>query len=188
MSGNSEQTRHGTGGKLGEVAGRSNSGKPILHTIDPDFILGIARVSAFGAQKYHMRNFLMAPGMTWSTTYESALRHLFAWWGGEGTDEESGMPHLLHASWNLMALYTYSHRGQYAPGDDRPASLEYLGLSWKDWEARFEEVRTRKPEQETPQDIVNDAKARLDAQGYSGSISLKLAGGENVIPFGEKAS
>lgn len=129
--------KHGINGELGQVAGRSNEGKSIVHTIDPDFILGIARVSAFGAVKYHHRNFLMAPGMKWSSVYESAMRHLLAFWSGEECDEESGLPHLLHASWNLMCLHTYNIHDQYEIGDDRPATIEHFGVHWKEWESKF---------------------------------------------------
>lgn len=113
-----------------------------MHTIDPDFILGIGKISEFGARKYHHRNFLMAPGMKWSDVYESLLRHLFAFWNGEENDEESGLPHLLHASWNMMALYTYSHRPEYSAGDNRPSMTEWDGRLWKDWEKEFEEARS----------------------------------------------
>lgn len=149
---------HAIGGKLGQVAGRSDKGKAILHTIDPDFILGIGRISEFGARKYHMRNFLMAPGMEWSRVYESLLRHLFLWWGGEENDvgpngefgetddpetsmKWSGMPHLLHVAWNVMVLYTYSHRSVYQPGDDRPGVIEYDDGDWKQWRGEFDTAR-----------------------------------------------
>lgn len=155
--------RHGTGGKLGQVAGRSNKGKPIVHTIDPEFILGIARISEFGARKYHMRNFLMAPGMNWSITYDSLMRHLMAWWAGEDDDAESGLPHLYHAAWNLMALSTYARNPVYHPGDDRPSTIEYVGGLWKDWESEFERIRNidtdPKVRCETP--AIDDAPEEL---------------------------
>lgn len=158
---------HGTGGNLGRAAGRSDQGKAILHTIDPDFILGIGRISEFGSRKYHMRNFLMAPGMEWSRVYESGLRHLLLWWGGEEFDmgpngeygetddpetnmKWSGMPHLLHAAWNIMVLYTYSQHEPYEGADDRPGKMEYEGHSWREWRESFDEVRglTKQPEPE----------------------------------------
>ena len=149
---------HALDGKLGKVAGRSNAGKAILHTIDPDFILGIGRISEFGARKYHMRNFMMAPGMKWSDVYESLLRHLMAYWGGEELDlgpngefgptddpdtnmKWSGMPHLLHVAWNVMVMYTYSRHEAYAPGDDRPAVIEQSGGLWTDWNHAFDVAR-----------------------------------------------
>jgi len=130
-----------------------------VHTIDPDFILGIARVSEFGARKYHMRNFLMAPGMPWSQVYGSLMRHLLKWRGGEELEvgpngqfgpypdnpeidmKWSGLPHIHMIGWNVMVLATYSLRAPYQPGDDRPSTIEYKGGIWKDWEAKFEAIR-----------------------------------------------
>lgn len=189
---------HGIGGKLGKVAGRSDGGKAIVQTIDPDFILGIARVSEFGARKYHMRNFLMAPGMPWSQVYASLMRHLMLWWGGEELDvgpngeygpypddpeidmKWSGLPHIHMVAWNVMVLCTYQ-RPVYSPGDDRPSVLEYVGGIWKDWEAEFNEIREldQNPEPDhpeksadTPESIVKEMKARLQALGYEGSLTL----------------
>lgn len=160
------------------MAGRSDKGKAILHTIDPDFILGIGRISEFGARKYHMRNFLMAPGMEWSRVYESLLRHLFLWWGGEELDigpggefgptddpetdmKWSGMPHLLHVAWNVMVLYTYSHRAPYQPGDDRPGVIEYDDGDWKEWRAEFDIARDQvNSARISPETISNYHKAK----------------------------
>lgn len=193
---------HAIGGKLGKVAGRSNAGKSILHTIDPDFIVGIGRISEFGARKYHMRNFLMAPGMEWSAVYESLLRHLMAYWDGEELDlgpngefgetddpatnmKWSGMPHLLHVAWNVMVLYTYSRHSVYADGDDRPSKIERLGEEWVAWKDTFDEARglnEKKPEADpdsvrpivdTPQGIVAEMEQRLKALGYSGTTNYE---------------
>lgn len=154
----SDTKKHGTGGKLGEVAGRSSGGKAIMETIDPKFILGIARVSEFGARKYHRRNFLMVPGMPWSEVYGSLMRHLLAYWAGEEFDigpngeygptddpetdmKWSGLPHIHMVGWNVMVLSTYYENSVYSSGDDRPSSLEYAGEKWKEWEATFEKIR-----------------------------------------------
>lgn len=129
-----------------------------MHTIDPNFILGIAKVSAFGAKKYHMRNFLMAPGMKWSQVYDSLMRHLMAYWAGEELDvgpngefgetddpatnmQWSGLPHIDMVAWNVMVLCTYRSHAVYHPGDDRPSSLEYDEGLWKEWEERFRSIQ-----------------------------------------------
>lgn len=189
---------HGTGGKLGKVAGRSNSGKSIVHTIDPKFILGIAAVSEFGARKYHMRNFLMAPGMCWSDVYGSLMRHLMAYWSGEEFDlgpngesgetddpdtnmKWSGLPHIDMVAWNVMVLCTYRNHVVFHPGDDRPSSIEYDGGIWQDWKNEFDAIRgiDASPEPvieektitaETPAQIVEDVKRRLIAAGYDGVV------------------
>lgn len=137
------EPEHGLGGNLGQVAGRSNQGKRIVHTMDPDFFVGIGRISAFGAKKYHLRNFLMVPGMAWGTVFDSLIGHLFAHWGGEDLDEESGEPHILHAAWNIMVLYSYWHNPVYHPGDDRPSKIEYAGKDWKEWKATFDAIRLK---------------------------------------------
>jgi hypothetical protein len=158
MTSDTTTPEHGINGQLGRVAGRSDKGKPIMHTIDPNFILGIARVSAFGAKKYHMRNFLMAPGMRWSQVYDSLMRHLMAYWAGEELDvgpngefgetddpatnmQWSGLPHIDMVAWNVMVLCTYRNHSVFHPGDDRPSTLEYDGGIWKEWEAEFDAIR-----------------------------------------------
>lgn len=138
-----------------------------MHTIDPGFILGIAKVSEFGARKYHMRNFLMTPGMLWSSVYESLMRHLLAFWDGEEfdlgprgefgpTDDEetnmkwSGLPHLHHVAWNVMVLCTYSRHEQYAPGDDRPSMIEHSGLVWELQNHQFREAQIANVDRRAP--------------------------------------
>jgi hypothetical protein len=157
MTSDTNTPEHGLNGVLGKVAGRSDKGKPIVHTIDPKFILGIAKVSAFGAKKYHMRNFLMAPGMKWSQVYDSLMRHLMAYWAGEELDvgpngefgetddpatnmQWSGLPHIDMVAWNVMVLCTYRNHSVYHPGDDRPATLEYDEGIWREWEQRFRAI------------------------------------------------
>lgn len=68
-----------------------------------DLVEKIVEVYHFGAKKY-------APN-TWkglengSERYYSAhLRHLCAWRKGEKKDSESGLNHLQHCIWNLMAV------------------------------------------------------------------------------------
>lgn len=130
----------GRAGNLGTVAGRADAGKRILHTIDPNMLIAWGNVLAFGAQKYHQRNFLKAPGMAWGRVYDSLQGHLQKFWGGEWLDDESGYPHLAHVLCNLQFLWTYHEHEAYKPGDDRPSSIEYLGLKYEDWEARFKEA------------------------------------------------
>lgn len=141
MASDTPTPTHGTGGNLGEVAGRSDQGKAILHTIDPKMLMAWGNVLAFGAKKYHQRNFLLAPGMEWSRVYDSLMHHLFAFWGGEWLDEESGEPHIAHAMCNLQFLWTYHEHPQYRASDDRPSSIEYEGGDWKDWKGEFDAAR-----------------------------------------------
>lgn len=71
----------------------------------------IAAVFTFGAKKYFADSYRQGETVAWSRTYGSILRHLYAFWSGEDTDPESGLPHLAHAGTQLMILmehYTYN--------------------------------------------------------------------------------
>ena len=62
-------------------------------------ILAVSAVGTFGAEKYSDDNWkLVEEGE--KRYRDAALRHLLA----EGSDHESGLPHLAHAAWNLLAL------------------------------------------------------------------------------------
>ena len=95
---------------------RDDNGKPPIHLIPPDVILRLARVYQYGAKKYAPRNW--EKGMDWSRMYDSAMRHLLAFWNGEDLDPESGLPHIDHALWNVAGLAHYA--AFYRDRDDRP--------------------------------------------------------------------
>jgi hypothetical protein len=84
-------------------------GKPPIGLISRFFILGIARVLAFGARKYAAHNWRL--GMAWSRAYDAALRHIFAWIDGEDLDPETGENHLYHAACELMFLAEWQETG-----------------------------------------------------------------------------
>lgn len=86
-----------------------------LGAVDPDALMDVARVAGFGASKYSRFNF--AKGYAWSLSYDALQRHLHAFWGGQGNDPESGLPHLAHAAWHCLALLTFTARGRGT--DDR---------------------------------------------------------------------
>ena len=81
-------------------------------------VLDVAAVLTYGAAKYDDRNW--ETGIMWGRLYGAALRHLFAWWGGEDMDPESGLPHLAHATCCLMFLMEYRHTMPATVWDDRP--------------------------------------------------------------------
>lgn len=89
---------------MNEIGKKDDKGKPDVSLIYPDFILGIARVLTYGADKYGRNNWkkLSEP---WPRYYAAAQRHLLARQMGEEEDTESGYSHLLHAACNLMFLY-----------------------------------------------------------------------------------
>jgi hypothetical protein len=91
-----------------------------LHLLPPRALEQVGRVLAFGAAKYGPDNWRRPPGLARSRYYAATLRHLLAWWRGEDTDPESGLPHLAHAACSVLFLVEQSDGS--APGeDDRPS-------------------------------------------------------------------
>jgi hypothetical protein len=95
---------------------KHDSAKPRHSLLPPHAIGDIIAVLEYGAGKYGTYNWM--GGMKWSRLFDAAMRHLWAWFRGEYSDPESGLPHLAHAAVNLMFLIDYSHMG--AGEDDLP--------------------------------------------------------------------
>jgi hypothetical protein len=87
-----------------------------LHLLPVDALEAITEILQFGAVKYSPRNW--EKGMDWSRVYRATLSHLFKWWRGEATDEETGKSHLWHAGCCILFLIAYELRG--VGKDDRP--------------------------------------------------------------------
>lgn len=79
-------------------------------------VAAISEVYAFGAAKYDEHNWLR--GYAWSLSFGALMRHLAAFWAGEDDDPESGLSHLAHAGFHVLALLTFTER--FASLDDRP--------------------------------------------------------------------
>lgn len=90
-----------------------------LSTMDPLAFMALGRVSNFGASKYEAYNYLK--GYAWNLSIDAAMRHLLLFWSGEDNDAESGLPHVLHAAWHCLALYSFMIRDLGT--DDRPPKL-----------------------------------------------------------------
>ena len=89
-----------------ELALRDDGGKLPIHLIPPEFILELAAIFKYGAEKYAPDNW--KKGMNYSRMYSSAMRHLLAFWDGDDVDDESDRHHLAHAAWNCLALLWYT--------------------------------------------------------------------------------
>lgn len=98
------------------------SGKPygLDLSIPVRQIPGVARVLAFGAQKYRARGW--EDGIPFSRIFAAACRHASAHAAGEFLDEESGLPHESHFWCNVLFLVVLTARGR-ADLDDRPAPV-----------------------------------------------------------------
>ena len=65
----------------------------------------IAEVLTFGAEKYDANNWCR--GARWGRYFAALCRRIFAWWGGEEKDPETGKSHLAHAGCCLLFLMEY---------------------------------------------------------------------------------
>lgn len=99
---------------------RYNKGKLRWSLLPYDSLKYIIEVFEHGAKKYNDRNW--EKGLSYSDTYDCAMRHLTAWFLREDNDTESGLKHLAHAAWNCLALLTFELRNVGV--DDRPKIKE----------------------------------------------------------------
>lgn len=98
------------------LTGGSKGRKPQRMDLLPwQAVLQVSEVYAFGATKYADHNW--RKGYAWSLSYAAMLRHLAAFWGGEDHDPESGLPHVAHAGFHMLALLTYAR--EFPDLDDR---------------------------------------------------------------------
>lgn len=94
---------------------RFDETKPRTDLLPPGPLLALAELYGWGCSKYGENNW--RGGMAWSRCIGSCLRHIFAWMSGEDLDPESGINHLVHGAWNLLALVEYAD--SFPEGDDR---------------------------------------------------------------------
>lgn len=107
------------------VGTKQDDEKLRMDLIAPEQILALAAVYTYGCRKYEDRNW--EKGIRWGRVFRAAMSHLWAWWGREDDDKESGMSHLWHAFWNVGALLVYVERGM-GDFDDRFHGMDIDGL------------------------------------------------------------
>jgi len=88
--------------------------------IPPSTLQALATILTFGAKKYGARNW--EKGIAWCRVFGALMRHLWAWWGRESIDQETGESHLWHAQCCLSFLIEYE--ATHKELDDRPGVME----------------------------------------------------------------
>lgn len=78
----------------------------------------VTEIGTFGAEKYSDNGWLNVPEGE-KRYAEALMRHVMAHWGGEVNDPESGLPHLAHAAWNILALIELRERDGGFPLNDK---------------------------------------------------------------------
>lgn len=99
-----------------EEGNKHDQNKTRYDLLPPELLEGTAAILTFGANKYGDRNWEL--GMAWGRPFGALMRHMWAWWRGEGKDPETGKSHLWHAACCIAFLMAYEERG--IGTDDRP--------------------------------------------------------------------
>lgn len=87
-------------------AGRKDDGeKPDMSLLSSIAIAKVAAVMTFGKKKYSANNW--RKGLVYTRLLAAALRHIFAYLGGESKDPETGISHLAHAMCDLMMVLEF---------------------------------------------------------------------------------
>jgi hypothetical protein len=76
----------------------------------------LARHYGVGSRKYADRNW--ERGYEWSKSFAALQRHIWAFWGGEDIDEETGSRHVIAAAWHCFLLSEFATT--HPELDDRP--------------------------------------------------------------------
>lgn len=123
---------------------KHDSEKIQVELLDPLWLFGVGRVLTYGAKKYAAWNW--KKGLAITRCIGAALRHIYAFLNGEDLDPETKLPHLHHASCELMfasvLMETHPHLDdRYKPEPDFLLGdiLVHVGNSTKEdiWKDRI---------------------------------------------------
>lgn len=101
----------------GDRGKKFDEGKLRYDLIDYQALEGMVKVLTFGATKYGDNNWRAVEN--WRRRYYSAaMRHLVAWYRGEVTDPETGLPHMAHVATNIHFLASKEIEENGETGDE----------------------------------------------------------------------
>lgn len=118
---------------VSQGAAKFDGGKARLDLVPYEFIYAVACVLTYGAIKYDDWNW--AKGLRKGRIIAAGLRHMGAYMMGEEIDEESGLPHLWHASTCLCMLVASELRGTAV--EDR----EFALAAYQEAQQRFVQMK-----------------------------------------------
>lgn len=102
-----------TGRGASESGAKLDAGKQFAGVL-LDFahaLSAVADVGTMGANKYSRGGWMSVPNGQ-QRYMDAALRHMLKHGKGETHDPESGLTHLAHATWNLLAIAELQERAQ----------------------------------------------------------------------------
>ena len=97
---------------------KNDEGKLRYDLLPVEALEEIVKALTYGATKYGDNNWANGGGHRWSRIFGSMMRHIWAWWGGEDMDKDSGLHHLALAGSEVCFLLAYIRRGTGV--DNRP--------------------------------------------------------------------
>lgn len=92
-----------------ETGGEKGSKLARFDLIPHEALEALAEHFGRGAEKYADRNW--ERGYDWALTFAALNRHLWAWWGGEDVDPETGSNHMTAVAWHAFVAFTFQERG-----------------------------------------------------------------------------
>ena len=96
------------------VGQKFDQDKPRMDLLDSSALEELSKVLTFGAKKYAAHNW--RKGITTSRLIAAALRHIFAYLGGQNNDPETGLSHIAHAMCCCMFILGLKNKTEM---DDR---------------------------------------------------------------------
>ncbi len=82
-----------------------DTNKVPMHLLSTVALIEVSKALDFGRQRYGEHNW--RGGLKFSRLLGAALRHIFAYLGGESKDPDSGLSHIAHAVTTLMFLLEF---------------------------------------------------------------------------------
>jgi hypothetical protein len=92
-----------------ELGSKADAEKPRWDLLPWKPLAAVVEVLTYGAKKYAPDNWQEVP-LASRRYFAAAVRHLVAWNEGEGTDPESGHPHLAHAACCILFLLWFDQQ------------------------------------------------------------------------------
>jgi len=86
-----------------EVGKKHDQDKLRYDLVHPEALREITEVLTYGSRKYSSDNWKKVPDLK-RRYFAALMRHMWAWWGGEDNDTETGFSHLAHAGCCLLFL------------------------------------------------------------------------------------
>ncbi len=105
-----ELLKESTGATVEEIKETIKNTKPRMDLIPPEVLFALGEILSHGDEKHGERDWEENPS-TWGKHFAALQRHLWAWWGREPCDPDTGKSHLNNALARISFLTALESRG-----------------------------------------------------------------------------